>query len=378
VFRQDVAGFATLGALVGLTLNALTEREDPRDVLARVLYLAAGMLLVVGPVLLYFSLRGALEPMVHNLTVDGMRDNMTNVIPYPGFTAEGSADSSYLRYVFPVRLLFYLPFIAYAAVLVPVVRAALSRRWNPAMTSVLVVILVSVMAFNQSVWRSDLGHLLQTMQYVFLLLPIALAFALRRLSGTAGAVVGVLLALVIPALLVWASFGVVAASTDYRMMPVFAEERVSVGDVEYLGSVAVRAGNDTRLHLERAPVYVRAAEARFFETLGRFLDLNTSPGDYVLAVPQLQMLYFLYDRRNPTRYAHYRRAIERVEEERYIEDIETRDTEYILLTEPFEGARLGQTRESFSQYAGRVREWILANYTEVDRLGSVRILKRKP
>jgi hypothetical protein len=261
---------------------------------------------------------------------------------------------------------------------VPVLKAALFRRWNANMTSLLVVVLVSVMAFNQSVWRSDLGHLLQTMQYVFLLLPIVIVFAVRRLSGVAGAVTGGLLALVIPALLVWASFGVVAASTDYRMMPVFAEEGVSVGDVEYLGSVAVRAGNDTKLPLERAPVHVRPAEARFFETLGGFLDMNTSPGDYVLAVPQLQMLYFLYDRRNPTRYAHYRRAIEPVEEEGYIEDIASRDTEYILLTEPFEGARLGQTRESFSQYAGRVREWILANYEEVDRLGSVRILKRKP
>jgi hypothetical protein len=191
-------------------------------------------------------------------------------------------------------------------------------------------------------------------------------------------VIKVLLVVLPPAFLVWASFGVVAASTDYRLMPVFGREGLSVGDVEYLGSVAVRAGNTVKLGLDRAPVYVRPVEARFFHALDRFLDMNTSPGDYVLAVPQLQMLYFFYDRKNPTRYAHYRRAIEPAEEEKYIEDIKAHRPDYILLTEPYEGARMGGTRRSFAEYAGRVREWILSNYREVDRLGSVRILKRRP
>jgi hypothetical protein len=286
-------------------------------------------------------------------------------------------DPSYLRYVLPVRLLFYLPFAAYALALALVVRTAVLRRWYPAMTSLVVVALVSIMAFNQSVWRSDLGHLLQSMQYVFLLIPIGLVFVFRRL-GPHRILLKVVLTALPPAFLVWASFGIVAASTEYGMMPVFAREGLSVGDVEYLGSIAVRVGNDTKLGLERVPVYVRPVEARFFQALERFLEMNTSPGEYVLAVPQLQMLYFFYDRKNPTRYAHYRRAIEPHEEERYIEDIIAHRTEYILLTEPYEGARLGQTRRSFADYAGRVRDWILDNYAEVDRLGSVRVLKRKP
>lgn len=247
------------------------------------------------------------------------------------------------------------------------------------MTSLLVVTAVSVLAFNQSMWRSDLGHLLQSMQYVFLLIPAMLAIAFRRLGkGGRSSVLKVLLVVLPPAFLVWASIGVVAGSTDFRMMPIFAKEGLSVGDVEYLGSAAIRVGNDTKLDLERAPVYVRSVEAKFFTALGRFLDMNTSPGDYVLAVPQLQMLYFLYDRKNPTRYAHYRRGIEPEDEDRYIADIEAHRTEYILFTEPYEGARLGGTRRSFSDYAPRVRDWMLDNYAEVDRLGSVRILKRKP
>jgi hypothetical protein len=82
-------------------------------------------------------------------------------------------------------------------------------------------------------------------------------------------------------------------------------------------------------------------------------------------------------RKNPTDYAHYRRALDPVEEVRYIEDIASHETEYVLLVEPFEGARLGGTSRSFGEYAGRVRAWILDNYTEVDRIGSVRILRKR-
>ena len=111
--------------------------------------------------------------------------------------------------------------------------------------------------------------------------------------------------------------------------------------------------------------------------IGDYLDRHTSRGDYVLAVPQLQMLYFFYDRRNPTAYAHYRRALEPEEEDRYIEAIRSHQTEYIFFTEPFEGARLGQTKQSFSEYAKRVRDWILNNYVVIESLGSVKILRRK-
>jgi hypothetical protein len=379
VFRQDVAGFAVVGGLAAVVIQGLTESRDATGSLRKVVFLAFGIAAVALPFLLYFHMQGALKPMIHKITVDGMRDNLTNRIPYPGLWAETSIGSSYLAYVFPVRLLFYLPFVTYVLAGAAIVLSVWRRRWGHRTTSLVVLVVVSVLAFNQSMWRSDIGHLLQSMQYVYLLIPVILAGAFGRLgSGSRGSMLKAVLALLPPAFLIWASVGIVAGSNDYSVMPVFAQERLSVGDVEYLGSIAVRAGNTTKLEVERAPVYARPVEAAFFGALGRFLDMNTKPGDYVLAVPQLQMLYFFYDRKNPTRYAHYRRAIEPEEEDRYIADIEESRTEYILLTEPYEGAKLGGTKRAFADYARRVRDWIFDNYVEVDRLGSVRILKRKP
>lgn len=397
VFRQDVAGFAVIGGVIGMVIDAITNRghndTDPppagrrgvwQDLGARVAGLLLGIAIIGIPVLLFFHFQSALGPMFQKMTREGMIDNMTNRIAYPSITAVGGVDRWYLANVLPVRLLFYLPFAVYFLALITVIRRTAGRRWTLGMTKFAVVLLISLMAFNQSIWRSDLGHLLQSMQYVLLvasLLVVSASSGLKahwksrpRLKSAAR----ISLVLVIPALLVWASAGIVRGVKSTEAMKRFYREGVSLGDTEYLGSIAVRIGNDTRVGLERVPVHVTPGEARFFMALSGYLDRHTSPGDYVLAVPQLQMLYFFYDRRNPTRYAHYRRALPPGEEARYIEDIGAHDTEYIFLTEPAGGAGLGHTRESFSEYAVRVRDWILKNYAPVDRIGSVQILRRKP
>jgi hypothetical protein len=280
----------------------------------------------------------------------------------------------------PVKTLFYLPFAAYAASVAVMIRAAVGRRWSGELTGLLVLSVASVLAFNQSLWRSDLGHLLQTMQYVFVLLPVLIARGYGALGpevhARARAALRYAMLLAPPAFLIWASVGCARAAHDPGIAAIFRGEGVFIGDTEYLGSAAVRIGNTARLGLPRAPVYVKPMEASFFEAVGSFLDEHTAPGEYVLAVPQLQMLYFFYDRRNPTRYAHYRRALEVAEEDRYIRDIQRHGTRYVLLTEPYEGARIGGTSRSFSEYGARVRTWILDNYEPVGRIGPVRILRR--
>jgi hypothetical protein len=364
-------------------VRKLTTGEDISRLAARLACLVAGLAIVLLPVLLYFRSEHALGAMVHKITRDGMIDNVTNRIPYPGLAARTGIDAAYIGYILPVRLLFYAPFAAYALAAVVFVKRLLTPGRGGKLTGLAVVIVVSVLAFNQSVWRSDIGHLLQTMQYVYLLVPVVLASGYSYLISTRYArprmrpVLKTGLIVVAPVLLFWASYGCAVGSTDSRMAARFAREGVSVGDTEYLGSMLLRMGNNTDLGLPRARVYVRPAEARFFKAVKSYLDAHTSPGQYVLAVPQLQVLYFLCDRRNPTRYAHYRRALEPAEEDRYIMDIESHGTVYILLTEPSSGARFGGTKQAFSEYAARVFRWILDNYTEVDRIGSVSVLKRR-
>ena len=383
VFRQDVAAFAAISAILAVACETARTGRAAAQPVRRLVYLACGAALVVGPVLAAFVRAGALGAMIHDLTVEGMLDNMTNRIPYPGIAAKAAPTAQYALYVFPVKALFYLPFAAYALTAAVLVKALLRRAWAIEHTMLLAIFVAALLAFNQSMWRSDVGHLLQTMQYVFLLVPVLLgaghgsiARRARFVPARAGLTAAILFVAAVAALF-WATAACTRAATDSAIAAEFQTEGVSVGDTEYVGSILVRAGNDTRLDVPRAPILVTPAEARFFGEIGRFLDANTRPGDYVLAVPQLQTMYFLFDRRNPTRYSHYRRRLSPEEEKRYIRDIEEHQTEYILLTEPYEGARIGQTAESFSQYGKAVRDWILANYAPVGRIGWVTVLKKR-
>lgn len=383
IFRQDVALFAVAGALLALGIETLRRRQGLTAALGKVAWLGLGLALAVGPVCIYFARQGALGAMLHKIAVDGMLDNMTNRIPYPGLGAKTGVDWRFALYILPVKLFFYLPFAVYGLSLALVVRALARRAWTDGHTALSVILVASVMAFNQSAFRSDIGHLLQTMQYVFLLVPALLASGLtwpsRRLAPAGRSLLALrygLTALPVVAL-AWVTLACTLAASR-PLAARFQREGVSVGDTEYIGSMVLRAGNTTKLGLARAPIYVTPGEARFFMEIKGFLDANTSPGEYVLAVPQLQTLYFLFDRKNPTRYAHYRRSLSPVEERRYVDDIKSHGTAYILLTEPFEGARIGETSESFSEYARPVRDWILANYVLVDRIGWVKILRKRP
>jgi hypothetical protein len=308
---------------------------------------------------------------------------MTNRIPFPSLGASAGMDAAFLIYVLPVKAFFYLPFAAYALAAAICLRRAARRAWRLEHTLLLALAAVAAMAFNQSMWRSDLGHLLQTMQYVFLLVPVLLAalhgLLVSRLGSGSRATAGrwALVAVALLALF-WVTVSCTKAVSSPDLAARFQAEGVSVGDTEYIGSALLRSGNPAKMDIPRAPLRVTAAEARFFSEIGRFLDRYTTPGEYVLAVPQLQTLYFLFDRKNPTRYSHYRRRLDAAEERRYIEDIESHGTNYIVLTEPYEGARIGQTSEAFSEYARPVRDWILANYQPIGRIGWVQIMRKKP
>ncbi len=380
VFRQDAAGFAVLGGAAAIAVVHLKERRGTAGILKRWLWLAVGSCAVIGAVLCLFYSRGALGAMIHEITTEGMKDNMTNRIPYPPPGAAGGLDWTYVSRILPVKALFYLPPVVYAVSACVAVWLAVRSERRVQYASMVCLTIASVLAFNQALWRSDLSHLLQSAQYAFVLIPITLWAAdrliRRKVGGPALAAVRVALAAAPLGLVLWATISPVYAAREPAVLRRFTAEGISVGATEYVGSFLVAVGNDTLLESERAPVYVMPAEAQFFSAVRSFLDANTVSGDYVLAVPQLQVIYFLFDRRNPTRYAHYRRAIEPGEERQYIEDIERHGTEFILLTEPSRTARLADTKESFSDYAAPVRNWIMENYTEIDRIGSVRVLRR--
>jgi hypothetical protein len=383
VFRQDVAVFAVAGLIIALLIENLAHGRRLNTVLPRTTLLLAGASVVVVPVVVYFIRHGALGAMLRELLVEGMRENMANPRHFPGLAARTGVDLKYLMYVLPLKILFYLPLVIYGVSLSVIAGHLMRRSWSERQTHFVIVFVVSILAFNQSIWRSDIGHMLQTMQYVYLLIAAVLGVGYsylvrsRALGTYKRVLVKYAVFAAIPLFLLWVTLIPVAASRDRAVFAKICDEGRLVGNrCEYIGSMLTRAVNTTKLEFDRAPVYVTDDDASFLSRLKEFIDKRTSPGEYVLATPQFPLFYFLFDRRNPTRYAHYRRRMDPAAERQYVDDILSHETDYIVLTEPHERAKPGRS-ESFSEYASSVREWLFENYKLVRPIRKVKILRRK-
>ena len=116
-------------------------------------------------------------------------------------------------------------------------------------------------------------------------------------------------------------------------------------------------------------------EAAFFRTLEEKVNRYSRPGDYMLTVPGLQLLYFLFDRRNPTAYVHLRRALDSPEEEeRYIRDLLDKPTKLVLLRDmPIDG----REERRFIRYAPRVYEAIEKEFVMERSLGDLKLYRRR-
>ncbi len=377
LFRQDVAAFGAAGILVMLVL---TIRAEGRRVLSRrvgAYFLGVGIPVI--PVLVAFAAAGALGRMAQCVFLEGMRDNRANRLPFPSLLPVTEYGRSHAGAVVLLKSLFYLAPVLFvlsaARSVVRVVRRSADRT-DAVLAGALVL---SLGCFNQSLWRSDFPHLYQSLQPAYLLL-VVLVFALARFLETkaippwirrasTGAVCILILAFLCGPLL-WG----LNAMRDPRSYHALRAEGLFVRSVEYTGSALVRSGQTERLSLVRAPLVVDEGRAGFLEAVGAYLDENTRPGDYILSVPGFQMVYFLYDRKNPTRYIHVRRALGRAEEEAFIADVARAGTEVILYTEM---AIDGDSERRLAVYARPIYDWIMENYQTDAVYGNLVFLKRR-
>jgi hypothetical protein len=85
-----------------------------------------------------------------------------------------------------------------------------------------------------------------------------------------------------------------------------------------------------RYLLPRSGVSFDILLARQLLPVRSFLESNTRPGDYVYFFPNEAAYYFLFDRRNPTRYAIAYFAATRSQRQEMIADLEQHRPEYVV------------------------------------------------
>jgi hypothetical protein len=362
LFRQDVG----VAAAIAIGAYRLLRRRDAANVSA--MLLIAGCAAVLALPTLYFASQHALGAAAEKMFIAGARDNRTNEIPFPPLVPLVPAGAPDARAVFALlftKALYYLAPLSFAVYAAALGAQWLRRRVAPAPGAFFLLLLGSA-GLVQVAARSDIPHLLQAIGLVYSVWAIALARAVPaqgslRLAAPA-------LALLVPAVLTLGAASFARTAESPRGAGYLAAAGVMIPAENATGArVALQPARRVRLDLPRARVDVPARQAEVVREAGRFLEEHTAPHDYFLTLPGYQLLYFLFDRRNPTAFPHVRRALDsREEEDAYIADIERHDTRYIFFQEI---AIDGRPERRFAVYAERVMNWIVEHYRPLSQIG---------
>ena len=362
LFRQDLGIFVV--AVYGLLfLLGRWTGETPRRAGAYFLF----ALFPIVPFLIYFAWEGALGAAAEKVLLAGMRDNRTNALPFPPLFQPVSGGASGLAFLL-LRLLYYLP--VPLCVVAGIVGAGRVFRGNRTALPLFLTAVLGILAFNQSLWRSDLAHLFQSLGPFWLLAVWSVDAGARRRGWPVRAAV---FAIPVVVHLALASYASVYRSPGGRAR--VASEKLQPIPPYYTGSIVQVAGPEVRLPYERAPLRTSPDHAGFLRAIGESIDRYSERGDYMLTLPGYQLFYFLFDRVNPTAYVHLRRALDTPgEEERYIADLLGKPTKVVLLREQ---AIDGKEERRLRVYAGGICDAVEREFERVERFGDLVVYRRK-
>jgi hypothetical protein len=262
--------------------SAARERTCPRHTAGNLVLLLLAAALVILPWVAVMAAQGALPAMLEDTVRVTFLDQpryMHVALPplLPVLPDDLSANVVWgpPAYLFYVKLMLYLPLVTAAAAAGVLGARLLLGGEDEGARRVLPLALFAAFALGTLAFRADYYHLRQT-------LPITLALLAWLLSELRAAV----LAHGWPR---WAAAGVV--------LPLATILVVNVGE-----AAAQRETLSAPLETARGRALVDATTARDLGGLLRDLEARTGPDEAIYVAPAETAIYFLADRRNPTRY----------------------------------------------------------------------------
>lgn len=321
LFSQEIGlcSIATLGCWIGI--EAAVKRDWP-GVLREGSLLLASVCISIAPFCAYLAANGALGAAIDSLY--GFPRLATlgfGSLPFPSFRdfvlhplTGGAIFHYWVIGVYVVSLLTLLPRVWLHAT---------DRR----LPLELALTVFGLVLFRIALGRSGEVNVFRSALPAFLLCFLHLERAglamlgdgprVLRLGGAAHAMAWVL------------SLGLLFANSPYLESRLVAQ----LNDLVHAPGKLHRVRSGESLPtVERAGVFVDEATGRSVREIQGFLSANTSPGDYVYFFPNEAIYYFLFDRRNPTRYAISYFAISRQQRLELVRELEEKKPRYVVFS----------------------------------------------
>jgi hypothetical protein len=327
--RHDQGFYLVMAILIyALTIKfAVREKPSIGNMLG---FWAVGTAAVMVPLVAYWIICGALPDIFRQLIVFPLTTYAkTSSLPFPAFQSGAPFKANLLKG------LFYLPPLIQGLVSIWLVIRLIRRRFYAEHASIAFILATSALFYCQVLARSDMYHLLTTLPPLFILLACGIEAVSRvfnkwRMSTH---VTFVISAIIVSFLLY----------TKSGIMP-------SLGE------------NLKTISLKRGGVKTRTEIAQIIEHISRAIQRYSSPDEPILCLPYQPMLYFLSERRNPTRWNYIWPGDQSNEDyQQLIGQAEADQPAVVVLFE----------KERMLQYAPAILDYVNKKYRVVQNYDSV-------
>lgn len=243
---------------------------------------------------------------------------------YPAFSVAG---------LFP----YWLPILLTTASLTLLVKYWLGNKWDKSLLFPLTMLALSIIFYRRALGRNDIEHILYTIHFVFLTTFVSFDLVLKDKRD------------VIKGAVTYLAMGALF------FLPFFSLPRAIEPPSGGLRMFATLPEVPDEFWLTEEQVAVRD-----------FILKNTAESEYVFVFNNESAYYYLFQRKNPTRFYTIWFAVPDFLEDEALSDLEANRPKYIIYDSSFWSSRLPQPR--------RINSWILENYQEETVIGSTKIL----
>jgi hypothetical protein len=362
LFSQEVGvcSFVALGCM--LTVHAFRERPV-RKLAVQLGALCLGTAVSVLPMLFYLAAKGALSEAIKSLYLYPRLVMLGyGALPFPGIS--DFFRTPFTSEVFPPLWIIAVYITAATALTILLV----IRRTGPATFFATGLLIFGILLFRSALGRSDIVHYMFVAPPAFILVFIYIDRSITtdgdkncpliRVSRWMGSLLaGVLILLTF---------------TISPFLKIFFEGVLnSPRRLEELRHV--ETSRRERYLLDRSGVLFDKKSLTDFMAIRSFLDGETRPDDYVMFFPNEAAYYFLFNRRNPTRYAISYFAASSVQRREMVDDLERNKPEYVIYS--LETWRVDDIPEKVQ--VPELVAYLGGKYEPYRKISNVLVMKRK-
>ena len=362
LFSQE-AGFCAVAATAVFVCLEARRAKDFRLLARQGGLVAAGCLMALAPILIYFHQQGALSGFFDSLYGYPRLVTLGYVaLPFPSFGDFLAA---------PLTSEAFVPYFIIGIYIIAAISFLVRLFLGPGNRDLhlrVSLLLFGLLLFRAALGRSDASHFFAYSAPALLLLFLLLDDAVKRpADGSQAALEAGRKALLAVLLASLVSLFVFSPVMRANVSTLFAE----LGDPT--SKFSIREMGVTLPELRRGGISFDPETAQTLVKIGNALDRHTQQGEGVLFFPNEAAYYFLFDRPVPTRYVQAYFAITSDQRREMVAALERRRPAIVVYS--LESWRVDNIPEHVQ--VPEVVSYLRQEYSVIENLGDILILRRK-